>query len=47
MLDKLAICPTVRWDGRDNSGNLVVSGAYFYQIKAGDFVHLKKMVALK
>jgi hypothetical protein len=38
---------TVRWDGRDNSGNLVVSGTYFYQIKAGDFVAIRKLVVLK
>ncbi|MCI0496044.1 FG-GAP-like repeat-containing protein [candidate division KSB1 bacterium] len=38
---------SVRWDGRDNNGNLVVSGAYFYQIKAGEFVAIKKLVVLK
>ncbi len=38
---------SVRWDGRDNNGNLVVSGTYFYQIKAGDFVATKKLVVLK
>ncbi|MDZ7319040.1 MAG: FG-GAP-like repeat-containing protein [candidate division KSB1 bacterium] len=38
---------SVRWDGRDNNGNLVVSGTYLYQIKAGDFVAIKKLVVLK
>lgn len=38
---------TVRWDGRDNHGNLMGSGAYLYQMKAGTFVATKKLVILK
>lgn len=38
---------TIRWDGSDNNGNPVVSGTYLYQIKAGDFMAIKKLVVLK
>ncbi len=38
---------TIYWDGIDNGGNHVVSGIYFYQIKAGSFVYTKKMTILK
>jgi len=37
----------VFWDGTDNSGRQVGSGAYFYRLKAGDFVRIRKMVLLK
>jgi hypothetical protein len=35
------------WNGKDNYGNTVASGTYFYQIQAGDFVQAKKMILLK
>ncbi len=35
------------WDGRDSNGNLVSTGAYFYQLKAGNKVLAKKMILLK
>ena len=28
---------SVQWDGKDDKGNVVSSGMYFYQIKANDF----------
>jgi choice-of-anchor B domain-containing protein len=36
-----------KWDGRNESGQSVVSGVYFYRMEAGDFVGTRKMVLLK
>jgi hypothetical protein len=38
---------SVKWDGRDNTGNSVASGVYFYKINSGDFSEIKKMVLMK
>jgi hypothetical protein len=38
---------TVRWNGRDDRGYHVASGVYFYQIQAGEFVKVKKMIMMK
>ena len=35
------------WDGRNDNGDLVASGVYFYRIQAGDFRAPKKMVVTK
>jgi hypothetical protein len=37
----------VRWNGRDRAGRQVVSGVYFYQLRAGSLVERKRMVLLK
>ncbi|MCF7793309.1 MAG: hypothetical protein K9N09_04375 [Candidatus Cloacimonetes bacterium] len=38
---------SVVWNGKDDSGNSVSSGVYFYKIKAGKFTQTKKMILMK
>ena len=38
---------SAKWDGRNNSGQLVPSGMYIYKIKVGQFISSKKMVLMK
>jgi hypothetical protein len=35
------------WDGKDDRGNKVASGVYFYQMQTGDHVSSKKAIVLK
>jgi Tol biopolymer transport system component len=35
------------WDGKDNTGQSVVSGIYFYQLLADDFSETRRMVVMK
>lgn len=35
------------WDGRDERGSLAPSGTYFYQLQAGKFSQMKKMIFLR
>ena len=35
------------WDGRNNAGEPVASGIYFYQLHAGDYSAVRRMVILK
>jgi hypothetical protein len=37
----------ILWDGRNQSGDQVASGVYFYRMTAGDYNQIKKMVLLK
>lgn len=37
---------TVKWDGKDKSGNIVPNGIYLCNLKAGDFNDSKKIVRL-
>ena len=38
---------SLRWDSKDNNGNLVSSGIYLYQLKAGTFSLIKKMSLIR
>jgi hypothetical protein len=37
----------VRWDGTDDRGSAVSSGIYFYQVSAGSFSDVKRLMLLK
>ena len=37
----------VYWDGRNNVGEQVASGVYFYHLSAGDYSATRKMIILK
>jgi M6 family metalloprotease-like protein len=38
---------TVHWDGRDNKGQSVANGVYFYKLNSGEFSATKKMMVLR
>jgi len=38
---------SVSWDGKDEKGNELSSGIYFYQLKAGEVKETKRLVLLK
>jgi hypothetical protein len=38
---------SVVWDGRDNGGNAVATGAYFYQLRVNGLAQSKRMLLLK
>ena len=35
------------WDGKNEAGEQVASGVYFYSIQAGDFTATKKMIVTR
>ncbi|NIT59597.1 MAG: T9SS type A sorting domain-containing protein [Aliifodinibius sp.] len=37
----------VIWDGRDDGGHEVASGVFIYQLRAGEYVDVKKMVLMR
>ncbi len=38
---------SVTWDGKNDNGNPVASGIYFYKMKTGKYTNTKKMILLK
>jgi hypothetical protein len=38
---------TLRWDGKDNTGNPVSAGVYFYRLQSSDFTQTRKLVVLR
>ncbi len=38
---------SILWNGKDENGNSIASGVYFYQMKAGNYLQTRKMVLLK
>lgn len=38
---------SAKWDGKDKNGQPVSSGIYLYQLRAGDFVQVRKMSLLR
>ena len=43
----VAVDQSAYWDGKSETGEVVSSGTYFYQIEAGDYTETRKMVILK
>ena len=38
---------SVRWDGRDQARQAVTSGVYLYQLRAGDYTEVRKLLLLR
>ena len=38
---------SVRWDGRDQTGRAVTSGVYLYQLRAGEYTKVRKLLLLR
>ena len=38
---------SIEWDGTNDSGELVSSGLYFYEIRTGQFTQMKKMLLIR
>ncbi|MBC8146392.1 MAG: hypothetical protein H8E98_00225 [Bacteroidetes bacterium] len=38
---------SIRWDGKDFSGQVVGAGVYIYRVRAGEYTQTRKMLLLK
>ena len=38
---------SVRWNGRDQTGRAVTSGVYLYQLRAGEYTEVRKLLLLR
>ena len=38
---------SIVWNGKDNAGNMVMSGVYFYRLRAGSHILTRKLMLLK
>jgi flagellar hook assembly protein FlgD len=38
---------SVQWDGRNDKGEELSTGVYFYVLKVGDYTSTKRMILLK
>ncbi len=38
---------SVHWDGRDQAGRVVTSGVYLYQLRAGEYTQVRKLLLLQ
>ena len=38
---------SIVWDGKNGAGQIMGAGQYYYQLKIGDFVSIKRMISLK
>jgi flagellar hook assembly protein FlgD len=38
---------TVQWDGKNDKGEQLASGVYFYELIVGEYSSAKKMILLK
>ncbi|MCJ7577118.1 MAG: T9SS type A sorting domain-containing protein, partial [candidate division Zixibacteria bacterium] len=45
--EKVAGTYTTYWDGKDQNGQAVSSGIYFYKLDTGNFTEVKKMILIK
>jgi len=45
--DQIAGIRSVVWNSTNSSGNLVSSGVYFYQIRAGSFTQIKRLLLIR
>jgi len=38
---------TIHWDGKDDNGKMMASGIYLYQLNAGKYNQIRKMLLLR